>query len=68
MSAQQDRRDKIASRAVQIGFVIALIGFWYVGTAYWGVSRILLPNPVNVWHELKLKRREVEKPASYSCT
>jgi ABC-type nitrate/sulfonate/bicarbonate transport system permease component len=26
---------------------------WYLGTAYWGISRILLPNPVNVWHELK---------------
>jgi MFS family permease len=36
-----------------IGFVVALIGLWYFGTAYWGISRILLPNPVNVWHELK---------------
>ena len=53
MSARQDRRDKIASRAVQIGFVVALIGLWYFGTAYWGISRILLPNPVNVWAELK---------------
>ena len=53
MSARQDRRDKIASRAVQIGFVVALIGLWYFGTAYWGISRILLPNPVNVWRELK---------------
>jgi ABC-type nitrate/sulfonate/bicarbonate transport system permease component len=53
MSARQDRRDKIASRAVQIGFVAAVIGLWYCGTAYWGISRILLPNPVNVWSELK---------------
>ena len=53
MSARQDRRDKIASRAVQIGFVAAVIGLWYFGTAYWGISRILLPNPVNVWSELK---------------
>src|ERR1700712_2002213 len=53
MSTRQDRRDKIGSLAVQIGFVAALIGLWYVGTAYWGISRILLPNPVNVWHELK---------------
>src|SRR3954469_20436177 len=53
MSARQDRRDKIASRAGQIGFVIAFIGFWYIGTAYWGVSRLLLPDPVKVWHELK---------------
>ena len=53
MSTRQDRRDKIASRAVQIGFVGALIALWYFGTAYWGISRILLPNPVNVWNELK---------------
>src|SRR3954463_2462388 len=53
MSTKRDRRDKIASLAVQIGFVVALIGLWYFGTAYWGISRILLPNPVNVWHELK---------------
>ena len=53
MSARRDRRDKIASRAVQVGFVVALIALWYLGTAYWGISRILLPNPVNVWSELK---------------
>jgi ABC-type nitrate/sulfonate/bicarbonate transport system permease component len=53
MSAKRDRRDKIASRAVQIGFLTAVIGLWYFGTAYWGISRILLPNPVNVWTELK---------------
>jgi len=53
MSAKQDRRDKIASRLVQIGFLVAVMGLWYFGTAYWGINRILLPNPVNVWHELK---------------
>ena len=53
MSAKQDRRDKLASRAVQIGFLVALVALWYLGTAYWGISRILLPNPVNVWAELK---------------
>src|SRR6195952_5157999 len=53
MSTRQDRRDKIGSLAVQIGFVAAVIGLWYFGTAYWGISRILLPNPVNVWTELK---------------
>jgi ABC-type nitrate/sulfonate/bicarbonate transport system permease component len=53
MSTRRDRRDKIGSLAVQIGFVAALIGLWYFGTAYWGISRILLPNPVNVWSELK---------------
>ncbi len=53
MSAKQDRRDKIASRAVQVGFLVALMGFWYFATAYWGVNRLLLPNPLNVWQELK---------------
>ena len=53
MSAKQDRRDKIVSRAVQIGFLLGVVALWYVGTAYWGISRILLPNPVNVWTELK---------------
>ena len=53
MSARQDRRDKLLSRVVQVGFVLGLLVLWYLGTAYWGVSRILLPNPVNVWHELR---------------
>jgi ABC-type nitrate/sulfonate/bicarbonate transport system permease component len=53
MSARQDRRDRIASRAVQIGFVVVLVTVWYLATAYGRVSHILLPNPVNVWHELK---------------
>ena len=53
MSRRTDRRDKVASRAVQAGFVVALILFWYLGTTYWGISPILLPNPVKVWAELK---------------
>lgn len=53
MNTRQERRDRIASRAVQIGFLVGLVALWYVATAYWGVSRILLPNPVNVWSELK---------------
>lgn len=53
MSARQDRRDKFASRAVQIGFIVGLLTLWYLGTAYWGISPLLLPNPVKVWHELK---------------
>jgi ABC-type nitrate/sulfonate/bicarbonate transport system permease component len=53
MSVRRDRRDKLASRAVQIAFVVGLIVLWYIGTAYWGISAILLPNPVDVWHELK---------------
>jgi ABC-type nitrate/sulfonate/bicarbonate transport system permease component len=53
MSARGERRNRIASRAVQLGFVAAVIALWYLGTAYWGINKILLPNPVNVWAELK---------------
>ena len=53
MSARQERRDKLLSRGVQVGFLLALIVLWYLGTTYWGVSHLLLPNPVKVWHELK---------------
>jgi ABC-type nitrate/sulfonate/bicarbonate transport system permease component len=52
VSARRDRRGKIASRAVQAGFLAGVIALWYLGTAYWGISPILLPNPLNVWHEL----------------
>jgi ABC-type nitrate/sulfonate/bicarbonate transport system permease component len=53
VSARQDRWDKLASRAVQVGFLVGLIALWYLGTTYWGISHLLLPNPVKVWHELK---------------
>ena len=38
---------------MQAGFVVVLLALWYLGTAYWGINRVLLPNPVNVWTELK---------------
>src|SRR5215203_3806179 len=43
----------LASRAVQVSFVVVLLGLWYLGTTRWRISPILLPNPVAVWHELK---------------
>ena len=52
MSARREKRDKLLSRGVQIGFLLALVALWYLGTAHWGVSHLLLPNPVKVWHEL----------------
>ena len=51
MSARQERRDKWLSRGVQIGFLLALLLLWYLGTTYWGISHLLLPNPVKVWAE-----------------
>jgi len=53
VSARRERRDKLLSRGVQAGFLLALIVLWYLGTTYWGVSHLLLPNPVKVWHELR---------------
>jgi ABC-type nitrate/sulfonate/bicarbonate transport system permease component len=53
LSARRDRRDKLLSRGVQAGFLLTLAALWYFGTNYWGVSHLLLPNPVKVWHELK---------------
>jgi ABC-type nitrate/sulfonate/bicarbonate transport system permease component len=40
------------SHAVQIGFVVGLVVLWYLATTRWGVSSILLPNPVTVARDL----------------
>jgi len=39
---------RLAIRAVQIAVPVALVALWYLATTRWGVSRILLPNPVEV--------------------
>jgi ABC-type nitrate/sulfonate/bicarbonate transport system permease component len=46
------RRLSFASRGTQAAFVAILVGVWYLGTTYGGISPILLPNPVAVYHEL----------------
>jgi ABC-type nitrate/sulfonate/bicarbonate transport system permease component len=44
------RREKpLASRAVQVTFLIVLMVLWYLATTRWRVSPLLLPNPVLVW-------------------
>jgi ABC-type nitrate/sulfonate/bicarbonate transport system permease component len=53
VSPRRERRSKLASRAVQVAFVGAVLLLWYLGTTYWGISPILLPNPVKVWAELR---------------
>ena len=81
MSARQDRRDRLASRAVQIGFLVSLLLLWYLATTYWGVSHLLLPNPVKVWREfvdiistgefwpdLKVTLSELAVAFALSCT
>jgi len=48
---------RLASRAVQAGFLIALVALWFLATTRWRVSPLLLPNPVAVagdfWDILK---------------
>jgi ABC-type nitrate/sulfonate/bicarbonate transport system permease component len=39
------------SRSVQVGFLVGLLALWYVATNYWGVSRVLLPEPVAVFRQ-----------------
>ncbi|HZC54864.1 MAG TPA: ABC transporter permease [Xanthobacteraceae bacterium] len=43
---------RLASRLVQVLFLVALLVLWLLATNVWGVSSILLPRPVNVWHQL----------------
>jgi ABC-type nitrate/sulfonate/bicarbonate transport system permease component len=49
---RSELRRRLWSRLVQIAFLAALLVVWFLATDVWGVSRILLPNPVNVWHQL----------------
>jgi ABC-type nitrate/sulfonate/bicarbonate transport system permease component len=47
-----DRRSEkpLASRAVQVTFLVVLVVLWYLATTRWRVSPLLLPNPVLVWN------------------
>jgi ABC-type nitrate/sulfonate/bicarbonate transport system permease component len=42
------REKPLASRAVQVAFLVVLIVLWYLATTRWRVSPLLLPNPVQV--------------------
>src|SRR5436853_7638252 len=46
------REARLASRVVQVTFLVALMVLWYLATTRWRVSPLLLPNPVNVLHAL----------------
>ena len=52
MNGPERKRDRYLSRAVQVTFLFGLILLWYLATARWGVSHLLLPNPVVVYREL----------------
>lgn len=51
MARRNEKAQRLASRAVQVGFLLALLGLWYLATNFWGVNRLLLPDPVAVWHQ-----------------
>ena len=44
----KEREGRLASRAVQVAFLIALVTLWYLAATRWRVSPLLLPNPVAV--------------------
>jgi len=52
MARRDERAAGLGSRAVQVGFVLAILVLWYLATNRWGVNRLLLPNPINVWQQL----------------
>jgi ABC-type nitrate/sulfonate/bicarbonate transport system permease component len=52
MARRDQRAAGIGSRAVQVGFLVALLVLWYLATNRWGVNHLLLPNPIDVWHQL----------------
>jgi len=43
---------RAAILATQAAFIAIVLMVWYLATTRWGVSRILLPNPIAVWHAL----------------
>jgi ABC-type nitrate/sulfonate/bicarbonate transport system permease component len=52
MARRGDTAQRLASRAVQLGFLLALFVLWYLATNKWGVNKLLLPNPIAVWQQL----------------
>jgi ABC-type nitrate/sulfonate/bicarbonate transport system permease component len=51
MERRRERTVRIASRAVQLGFLLGLFLLWYLATNVWGVNHLLLPDPIAVWHQ-----------------
>lgn len=52
MANRSDSAERLASRAAQIAFLLGLLALWYCATNFWGVNHLLLPNPVEVFHQL----------------
>src|SRR5262249_17478542 len=47
-SSDQHRTNRLASRSVQVAFLLILVVLWYLAATRWRVSPLLLPNPVLV--------------------
>jgi ABC-type nitrate/sulfonate/bicarbonate transport system permease component len=43
---------RLASYGIQVAFLLGLLALWFLATNVWGVSSILLPSPIVVWHQL----------------
>ncbi len=52
MARRDERAARIGSHVVRAGFLLAVLILWYLATNRWGVNRLLLPNPISVWHQL----------------
>jgi ABC-type nitrate/sulfonate/bicarbonate transport system permease component len=52
MARRREHGQTLASRAVQVGFLLTVFALWYLATNRWGVNALLLPNPVLVWRQL----------------
>jgi ABC-type nitrate/sulfonate/bicarbonate transport system permease component len=49
--SDRKREKPLASRGVQVAFLVVLIALWYLATTRWKVSPLLLPNPLHVWDD-----------------
>jgi ABC-type nitrate/sulfonate/bicarbonate transport system permease component len=49
---RESSETRLSSGLVQVAFLSALLLVWFLAATAWGVSRILLPSPINVWYQL----------------
>lgn len=51
-AAGRRNRGALVSRLIQASFLVSVIVVWYLAATYWGVNRLLLPDPVAVYDNL----------------
>jgi len=52
MARRDEHMQSFGTRLVQFGFLVVILALWYLATNRWGINRLLLPNPIAVWHQL----------------